>query len=230
MPPIEGSVGARKETGLNHKFQWQRWYQEKTEWNKREWKYKYIYKKRNKNEIMATVTEYASIPAIQGSSLSVPSHKLIWEQNILREKHQKEKEKKRGWLSLKKKKKNLWIRGVPFAIFVWFKRSFEETKNRKMKCVENNQFVIDRSISPYHRTISWNPKVSLISFKRGLTASHPRMLQDFRDGDSTVHISIEHSPDQMDATVGKRKERDSKWMIQYLVDVVEWVFFINNGV
>jgi len=130
----------------------------------------------------------------------------------------------------KEKERILWIWGLPFTVFE-FKRFFE-TKNRKMKCVEN-QFVIDRSISPYHRIIHGTQKCHLFgaySFEHGLGASHPRMLQDFGDGDSTIHISIEHSPNQMDAIVGKRKERNSKRMIQYLVDVVEWVFLINNGV
>jgi hypothetical protein len=90
-----------------------------------------IYKKRNRNEIMATAATRnigASIHALQ----SKETRFLYLVITLYESKTYSVKISKREKMERKR---------------------FFETKNRMMRCVENNQFVIDRSISPYHRTI-----------------------------------------------------------------------------
>lgn len=56
------------------------------------------------------------------------------------------------------------------------------------------------------------------------------MFHNFGDGVSTINISIEHLLDQIDAILGERQIWNSQGMVENFIDVVEWVFLVNNGV
>lgn len=55
------------------------------------------------------------------------------------------------------------------------------------------------------------------------------MTYDLLDGDSSVDISIEHSADQIYA-VFAHNVRYSKVTVHYLVDAVERILLVDNGV
>jgi hypothetical protein len=56
------------------------------------------------------------------------------------------------------------------------------------------------------------------------------MFHDLRDGQSIVDVSVKHLSDQVDAVLRKRKERHAEGMVKDLVDVIERVLFVNDGV
>lgn len=63
-----------------------------------------------------------------------------------------------------------------------------------------------------------------------LTVDHPRMLHNFRDGQSVVNITVEHPSDQVDAVLREREEGDPERMVQDLINVVEWILLVDDGV
>ena len=56
------------------------------------------------------------------------------------------------------------------------------------------------------------------------------MLHDFSNGVTIIDITIEHFPNQIDAFLRERQEGNAQRVVQDLVDVVEWVLFVHNGV
>lgn len=56
------------------------------------------------------------------------------------------------------------------------------------------------------------------------------MFKHFSNGESVVNIAIEHFADEVDAIFRERKEGDSERMVKNLVNVVEGVLFVDNGV
>ena len=56
------------------------------------------------------------------------------------------------------------------------------------------------------------------------------MLYNLGDGETVVDVSVKHPPDQVNAILRKRQEWDSKRVVQNLIDVIEWVFFVNDCV
>jgi hypothetical protein len=56
------------------------------------------------------------------------------------------------------------------------------------------------------------------------------MLHNFRDRQAVVNIPIKHLSDQIDAFLRKRQEWYPERVVQDLIDVVKWVFFVDDGV
>jgi hypothetical protein len=56
------------------------------------------------------------------------------------------------------------------------------------------------------------------------------MLHNFRDRQAVVNIPIKHLSDQINAFLRERQEWYPERMVQDLIDVVEWVFFVDDGV
>jgi hypothetical protein len=56
------------------------------------------------------------------------------------------------------------------------------------------------------------------------------MLHNFRDRQAVVNIPIKHLPDQINAFLRERQEWYPERMVQDLIDVVEWVLFVDDGV
>lgn len=56
------------------------------------------------------------------------------------------------------------------------------------------------------------------------------MLEDFGDGQSVVDVAVQHLADQVDAGFGEGEEGNAEWVVEDLVDVVERVLLIDNGV
>lgn len=59
---------------------------------------------------------------------------------------------------------------------------------------------------------------------------HPRVFHNFCDRQSIVDIAVKHFPDQVDAIFGKGKEGHTQRMVENLIDVVERVLFVDDGV
>jgi hypothetical protein len=56
------------------------------------------------------------------------------------------------------------------------------------------------------------------------------MLHNFCDRQAVVNIAIKHLFDQINAVLRERQKWYSERMVQDLIDVVEWVFFVDDGV
>jgi hypothetical protein len=54
------------------------------------------------------------------------------------------------------------------------------------------------------------------------------MLHSSRDSEPIINISIEHIPDQVDAVLGEGEERNTKRMVENLINVVEGIFLIYD--
>lgn len=59
--------------------------------------------------------------------------------------------------------------------------------------------------------------------------NHPRMIQHLLDSSSRAHVPIQHLPDEIDARLA-HNIWDPQIAIHDLVDTVEWVFLVDDGV
>jgi hypothetical protein len=76
----------------------------------------------------------------------------------------------------------------------------------------------------------WCNTATSISVASKLNCSHPWMFHNLRNSESVINISVKHSSDQVDTIFGEGKERNTKRMIEYFIDVVEGVLLVYNGV
>lgn len=56
------------------------------------------------------------------------------------------------------------------------------------------------------------------------------MFHNFRDRQSIVDIAVQHLPDQVDTIFGEGKEGHPQGVVENLIDVVERVLFVDDGV
>lgn len=56
------------------------------------------------------------------------------------------------------------------------------------------------------------------------------MFKHFSDGESVVNVAIEHRADEVNAIFRERKEGDAEGVVKDLIDVVERVLFVDNGI
>lgn len=59
---------------------------------------------------------------------------------------------------------------------------------------------------------------------------HPWMTHNFTDCQPVVDISIKHPSDKVDAIFRERQERNPKRMVQDFIDIVEWVFLVDDSI
>jgi hypothetical protein len=59
---------------------------------------------------------------------------------------------------------------------------------------------------------------------------HPRVSNHFGDGNAVVDVAVEHRADEVNAIFRERKEGDSEGVVKDLVDAVERVLLVDNGV
>lgn len=64
----------------------------------------------------------------------------------------------------------------------------------------------------------------------GSSPHHPRMFKDFSNGESVVNVAIEHRADEVNAIFRERKEGNAERVVKDLINVVERVLFVDNGV
>lgn len=56
------------------------------------------------------------------------------------------------------------------------------------------------------------------------------MSEHFSNGESVVNVAIEHRADEVNAIFRERKEGNAEGVVKDLIDVVERVLFVDNGV
>lgn len=56
------------------------------------------------------------------------------------------------------------------------------------------------------------------------------MFKDFSNGESVVNVAIEHRADEVNAIFRERKEGNAERVVKDLINVVERVLFVDNGV
>lgn len=56
------------------------------------------------------------------------------------------------------------------------------------------------------------------------------MSEHFGNGESVVNVAIEHRADEVNAIFRERKEGNAEGVVKDLIDVVERVLFVDNGV
>jgi hypothetical protein len=59
---------------------------------------------------------------------------------------------------------------------------------------------------------------------------HPRVPKDFGDRKSVVNVTIEHRADEVNAVFREGKEWDSEGVVKDLIDIVERVLLVYDGV
>ena len=56
------------------------------------------------------------------------------------------------------------------------------------------------------------------------------MSKHFSNGESVVNVAIEHRADEVNAIFRERKEGNAEGVVKDLIDVVERVLFVDNGI
>lgn len=59
---------------------------------------------------------------------------------------------------------------------------------------------------------------------------HPRVFKHFSNGKSIVNVAIEHRADEVNAIFRERQEGNAERVVKDLIDVVERVLFVDNGI
>lgn len=62
------------------------------------------------------------------------------------------------------------------------------------------------------------------------TLLKPRMIHHVRDGNAFFKVSVQHLANQIYTRFREGKIRYAERMIEYLLNVVEWVLFVDNCV
>jgi hypothetical protein len=56
------------------------------------------------------------------------------------------------------------------------------------------------------------------------------VFKHFSDCKSVINVTVEHRADKVDAVFREGKEGDSEGVVEDLVNIVEWVLLIDNGI
>ena len=79
------------------------------------------------------------------------------------------------------------------------------------------------------KVLNFTPSISPLRMLTPLLFSQPRVIADLFDSQALRDVSIQHGSDQIDAS-GAHDPWNPKFVIQDLVDAVEWILFVDDGV
>jgi hypothetical protein len=71
---------------------------------------------------------------------------------------------------------------------------------------------------------------SNVVLSRSIVLDHPWMLEHLGNGQTVVDIAVQHLPNQINAGFREGKEGNAERVVEDLVDVVEWILLVDDGV